>query len=114
MARRRPRSRRAPTTPSTAVPPRPSRAPRRGCSAASPSQNPIVTTVDARGLACPLPLTMARRRMSELAPGDRLRVLATDPEAQIDLAAWAAEEGHGFEQRSGDGFVEFELVKALS
>ena len=31
--------------------------------------NPIVTTVDARGLACPLPLTMAKRRMAELRAG---------------------------------------------
>ena len=57
---------------------------------------------------------MAKRRMAELEGGETLLVLATDPEAPIDLAAWAAEEGHGFEQRSGDGFVEFELVKALS
>ena len=58
------------------------------------SQSPIVTTVDARGLACPLPLTMAKRGMAALEPGETLVVLATDPEAPIDLGAWAAEEGH--------------------
>jgi tRNA 2-thiouridine synthesizing protein A len=71
-----------------------------------------VTTVDARGLACPLPLTMAQRRMSELAPGDTLVVLATDPEAPIDLAAWAAREGHGYAEAAGDGWTEFRLVKS--
>jgi tRNA 2-thiouridine synthesizing protein A len=55
-----------------------------------------VTTLDARGLACPLPLTLARRRMAELRPGETLLVLATDPEAPIDLAAWATDEGHAF------------------
>lgn len=55
-----------------------------------------MTILDARGLACPLPLTMARRRMAELGPGETLSVLATDPEAPIDLAAWAADEGHAF------------------
>lgn len=71
-----------------------------------------MTTVDARGLACPLPLAMAKRRMAELAPRQTLLVLATDPEAPIDLAAWAAAEGHGYEERTADGFMEFALVKA--
>jgi tRNA 2-thiouridine synthesizing protein A len=61
-----------------------------------------VTILDARGLACPLPLTLARRRMAELGPGDTLRVLATDPEAPVDLAAWATDEGHGFRDLSAD------------
>jgi tRNA 2-thiouridine synthesizing protein A len=70
-----------------------------------------VTTVDARGLACPLPLTLAKLRMEALASGDTLIVLATDPEAPIDLAAWAAAEGHGYEERQRDGFSEFALTK---
>jgi tRNA 2-thiouridine synthesizing protein A len=70
-----------------------------------------VTTVDARGLACPLPLAMAKRRMAELPPGATLLVLATDPEAPIDLAAWAAAEGHGYEERAAEGFTEFALTK---
>ena len=71
-----------------------------------------MTTVDARGLACPLPLAMAKRRMAELAPGETLLVMATDPEAPIDLAAWAAAEGHDYEERPGEGYMEFELTKA--
>ena len=38
--------------------------------------------------------------MAELAPGETLRVLATDPEAPVDLAAWATDEGHGFRDLS--------------
>jgi tRNA 2-thiouridine synthesizing protein A len=72
----------------------------------------VATTVDARGLACPLPLTLAKRRMAELRPGETLLVLATDPEAPIDLGAWAASEGHGFALRDQGDFREFELVKA--
>ena len=70
-----------------------------------------MTTVDARGLACPLPLTMAKRAMAALAPGDELVVLATDPEAPIDLAAWAAADGHAYEERQRDGFTEFRLTR---
>lgn len=71
----------------------------------------IVTTVDARGLACPLPLTMARRRMEGLRRGETLVVLATDPEAPIDLGAWAATEGHSLTERRLEGWTEFSLVK---
>ncbi len=70
-----------------------------------------MTTVDARGLACPLPLAMARRRMAELDDGDVLVVLATDPEAPLDLAAWAADEGHSFDERRLEGWIELELQK---
>ena len=41
-----------------------------------------------------------------------LVVLATDPEAPIDLGAWAAEEGHALSERRRQGWSEFELVKA--
>jgi TusA-related sulfurtransferase len=55
---------------------------------------------------------MAKRRMAELGPGETLVLLATDPEAPIDLAAWAADEGHGFSERVRDGWTEFALTKA--
>jgi tRNA 2-thiouridine synthesizing protein A len=71
-----------------------------------------VTTVDARGLACPLPLTMAKLRMNSLSAGETLIVLATDPEAPIDLAAWAAAEGHGYVERRRAGFTEFRLTRS--
>jgi TusA-related sulfurtransferase len=55
---------------------------------------------------------MAKRRMAELGPGELLLVLATDREAPIDLAAWAAEEGHAYEQRERAGWTEFVLRKS--
>jgi TusA-related sulfurtransferase len=55
---------------------------------------------------------MAKREMRRLAPGERLVVLATDPEAPIDLSAWAADEGHQLELRRRKGWNELELVKA--
>ena len=66
-------------------------------------------TVDARGLRCPMPLVMAKVAMEELAPGDELVVLATDPEATIDLAAWAADEGYGLAERQAEGWSELVL-----
>jgi tRNA 2-thiouridine synthesizing protein A len=70
-----------------------------------------VTIVDARGLACPLPLAMAKRRMAELRAGESLVLLATDPEAPIDIAAWAGDKGHALSEQRLEGWVEFSLVK---
>ncbi|HEX2413204.1 MAG TPA: sulfurtransferase TusA family protein [Solirubrobacteraceae bacterium] len=66
----------------------------------------MVRTLDARGLACPLPLIHARRALATLATGDTLIVLATDPEAPIDLAALAADENLAFaSEQSGDEWM---------
>ena len=50
--------------------------------------------------------------MAELSAGETLIVLATDPEAPIDIAAWAVSEGHALEERRLPGWTEFSLVKA--
>ena len=66
-------------------------------------------TVDARGLRCPLPLVKAKIAMEKLQPGDALVVLATDPEAPVDLAAWAGDEGHDYRELAPG---EYELRKS--
>jgi TusA-related sulfurtransferase len=68
--------------------------------------------VDARGLECPLPLVMAKTAFEEVA---EVTLLATDPEAAIDLAAWAADEGYAFEELPASaGWAEFVLRKSSS
>jgi tRNA 2-thiouridine synthesizing protein A len=52
------------------------------------------TTLDTRGLKCPLPVLRARKAMQSVAPGELLRVLATDPAAVRDLQAFCAATGH--------------------
>jgi tRNA 2-thiouridine synthesizing protein A len=69
-----------------------------------------VQTVDARGLKCPLPLVKTKLAIETAAPGESVRVLATDPEAPIDLAAWAASAGHSYREL---GTGEFELTKRV-
>ncbi|PJE25720.1 tRNA 2-thiouridine synthesizing protein A [Pseudooceanicola antarcticus] len=53
-----------------------------------------ITEIDARGLRCPLPVLRAQKRLREMAPGTRLRLLADDPMARIDLPHFCAEAGH--------------------
>jgi TusA-related sulfurtransferase len=55
---------------------------------------------------------MAKRAMAALAPGDELLVLSTDREAPIDLAAWAAAEGHSYSDARLEGWMEHRLVKS--
>ena len=60
------------------------------------------------GCCCPLPLIRARQALE---PGVTLVVLATDPEAPIDLAALAADEGRAFTQdRVADGVWRLTLA----
>jgi tRNA 2-thiouridine synthesizing protein A len=63
--------------------------------------------LDARGLSCPLPVLKARKRLLAMAPGERLRVLATDPKAPGDFRLWCQETGHRLieEQADGSGFT---------
>jgi tRNA 2-thiouridine synthesizing protein A len=52
------------------------------------------TVLDARGLSCPLPVLKARKRLVAMRPGERLRVLATDPKAPADFRLYCTESGH--------------------
>jgi tRNA 2-thiouridine synthesizing protein A len=70
--------------------------------------------LDARGLSCPLPLIKARRQLAGMAPGETLVVLATDPEAPIDLAALAADEGHAFAREHRPGEWRITLTKGAA
>ena len=50
--------------------------------------------LDLRGLKCPLPALMARKRLAALSPGATIWVLASDPLAVVDIPHMCAEEGH--------------------
>jgi tRNA 2-thiouridine synthesizing protein A len=52
------------------------------------------TLLDVRGMTCPLPVLKANKALRALAPGATLTVLATDPAAVKDFAAYAQETGH--------------------
>jgi tRNA 2-thiouridine synthesizing protein A len=69
-------------------------------------------TLDARGLNCPLPLIKARAALTALAPGDVLVVLATDPEAPIDIAALAADGGHALDTERAPDHWRLQITKA--
>jgi tRNA 2-thiouridine synthesizing protein A len=49
--------------------------------------------VDARGHRCPVPTLRLRRALEAAGPGARVRLLADDPMARIDVPHFAAEIG---------------------
>ncbi len=60
--------------------------------------------VDARGLRCPLPILRAKKALSTMQSGQVLKVIATDPSAPSDFAAFAQHTGNTLLQiQSQDG-----------
>jgi tRNA 2-thiouridine synthesizing protein A len=69
-------------------------------------------TLDARGLRCPLPVLKARKALKELADGDILHVLATDPGAVKDFEAFCRTTGHRLiEFHEAAGVYDFAIAK---
>lgn len=50
--------------------------------------------LDAKGLACPMPIVKTKKAMNELKSGQVLEIHSTDKGAKNDLTAWAASGGH--------------------
>jgi tRNA 2-thiouridine synthesizing protein A len=69
----------------------------------------MARTLDVRGLRCPLPLVRTRAVIGDLGAGDTLEVLATDPEAPIDIGALAADEGLELAVAEEDGVFRLTL-----
>lgn len=50
--------------------------------------------LDATGLSCPLPVLKARKTLQQMAPGQTLEILATDPGALEDFPEFCNSEQH--------------------
>lgn len=62
-------------------------------------------TVDAKGLACPMPIVRTKKAMENLEPGKVMEVQATDKGSTTDLKAWAESTGHEYLGTTEDGDV---------
>ncbi len=54
----------------------------------------IAQRVDARGLSCPMPIVKTAQAIKNVASGQLIEVLATDPGSTKDFAAWAKSTGN--------------------
>ena len=50
--------------------------------------------LDTQGLLCPMPVIKTQNKIKELAVGDTLEVLASDPGVMHDIPAWCRINGH--------------------
>ena len=58
---------------------------------------------DASGLACPLPIVKTKKSLVDMASGQVLKVVATDPGSVCDMAAFAEQTGHARLQQTEEG-----------
>lgn len=52
--------------------------------------------LDAKGLACPMPIVKTKKAMNDLVDGQILEIQATDKGSIADLKAWAESVGHQY------------------
>lgn len=70
------------------------------------------TTIDLRGLKCPLPALRTRKALSRLKAGAILMVECTDPLAEIDIPNLLRETGDTIEDKvRRDGILVFRIRK---
>jgi tRNA 2-thiouridine synthesizing protein A len=63
------------------------------------------TTLNLRGLKCPLPALRARKALTKMPAGDLLIVECTDPLAELDIPNLVRETGDALEGSSKEGDV---------
>jgi len=72
----------------------------------------LTATLDTKGMKCPLPVLRARKAMQPLAPGELLRIEATDPGSVKDFAHFCETTGHTLvESSEADGVYVFVIRK---
>lgn len=76
---------------------------------------PAALTVDARGLACPMPIVKARKGMDSIQVGEVLEVLATDKGAPADFRNWCSQTDQKFlEAAEQDSYFRIRVMKVVA
>ncbi|HDY98058.1 MAG TPA: sulfurtransferase TusA [Pseudomonas sabulinigri] len=69
--------------------------------------------LDTQGLMCPEPVMMLHNAVRDMAVGELLQVLATDPSTQRDIPRFCAFLGHELvEQGEAEGVYRYVIRKA--
>ena len=70
----------------------------------------IQKELDTRGLNCPLPILKAKKALADMASGEVLKVVSTDPGSMRDFQAFAKQTGN---ELVGQSSSETEFVHLL-
>ena len=73
----------------------------------------IKKVIDVRGLNCPEPVFRTKIEIEKMIIGDRLKVVADDPQSEEDISRWVNRNGHdlvSINKKESD--LEFVIKKA--
>ncbi len=68
-------------------------------------------TLDAKGLNCPLPILKARKALKDVAAGETLEILSTDPGSVADFEAFCRQTGNQLLESSSEDSVFRFLIR---
>ncbi len=71
----------------------------------------IALSLDLKGLSCPIPIAKTAIAMKQLAPGQLIEVLATDPGSVPDFKAWSKTTCNPLVENTEEGGVYRFLLK---
>jgi tRNA 2-thiouridine synthesizing protein A len=72
----------------------------------------ITRRLDVKGFNCPIPIVKTAIQMKQMASGEMIEVLATDPGSVPDFTAWSKTTGNALiEQSQESGTFRFVLRK---
>jgi tRNA 2-thiouridine synthesizing protein A len=68
--------------------------------------------IDVRGLYCPEPVFRTKIEIEKLGIGDKLKIIADDPESEEDITKWTEKTGHDLlSLEKKDNELEFVIKK---
>ncbi|NQV47066.1 MAG: sulfurtransferase TusA family protein [Rhodospirillaceae bacterium] len=73
----------------------------------------MTTTLDTKGMNCPLPILKAKKALKDVASGETLQVLSTDPGSVKDFEAFCRSTGNELvESSEADGIFTYMIKKS--
>ena len=73
----------------------------------------MTTTLDTKGMNCPLPILKAKKAIKELDAGETLQVLSTDPGSVKDFEAFCRSTGNELlDSSEADGVFTYMIKKS--
>lgn len=67
--------------------------------------------LDAKGLACPMPIVKTKKAITDIEEGQVLEIQATDKGSTADLAAWSNSVGHQYLGTVEEGDVLYHYIR---
>ncbi|WP_173918314.1 sulfurtransferase TusA family protein [Halobacillus sp. Marseille-Q1614] len=70
--------------------------------------------LDAKGLACPMPIVKTKKALKDLNPGQVIEVQATDKGSTADIKAWSEKTGHHYLGTQEEDGVLYHYIRKSS